>query len=73
MSTKAHRATFTFTGSGGVGKLHFRCALDGGGFKKCTSPKGYLKVKPGKHTFAVEAIDARGQVDRSPAKRTFSV
>jgi len=41
-------------------------------FRPCASPKK-LKAKLGKHTFAVRAIDAAGNVDPTPATRTFKV
>jgi len=32
-----------------------------------------VRVKPGKHRFKVRAIDAAGNVDRTPAKARFKV
>jgi CSLREA domain-containing protein len=49
----------------------FQCKLDRKRFKACTSPKTY-KVKPGKHTFRVKAIDLAGNVG-VPATRKFRV
>jgi hypothetical protein len=51
----------------------FKCKLDRKKFRKCRSPKTYHGVKPGKHTFKVEAIDADGNVDKTPAKDKFVV
>lgn len=51
----------------------FQCKLDRKPFKKCSSPKTYKKVKPGKHVFRVRAIDKAGNVDPTPAKRKFTV
>jgi hypothetical protein len=51
----------------------FKCKLDRKKFRKCRSPKTYHGVKPGKHTFKVEAIDADGNVDKTPAKDKFTV
>jgi hypothetical protein len=45
----------------------FKCKLDHKKFHKCKSPKTYHGVAPGKHTFKVEAIDADGNVDPTPA------
>jgi hypothetical protein len=50
----------------------FQCKLDKGAFRACSSPKAY-KVKPGRHTFRVRAIDAAGNVDETPAVRKVRV
>jgi hypothetical protein len=68
-----HSATMRFTGSGGTGKLKFRCRLDKGRFRACRSPKRYTKLKPGRHTVSVEAVDSAGAVDPTPAKLGFSI
>jgi hypothetical protein len=45
----------------------FRCAVDGQALKvPCASPYT-VRVKPGKHSFQVQAIDQAGNVDASPA------
>lgn len=64
------KAKFTFE-SDEAGST-FACKLDEKAFKACSSPKVY-KVKPGKHTFQVRAIDAAGNGDSSPAKARFKV
>jgi hypothetical protein len=51
----------------------FKCKLDHKKFHKCKSPKTYHGVAPGKHTFKVEAIDADGNVDPTPAKDKFKI
>ena len=48
----------------------FECALDGGAFTACTSPLK-LKVKVGKHTVLVRAVDAVGNIDATPARVRF--
>jgi hypothetical protein len=40
---------------------------------RCRSPQRYRHLRKGRHTFQVVAIDHRGTVDRTPAKRRFSV
>jgi hypothetical protein len=44
----------------------FMCKLDRKGFAPCTPPKT-VRVKPGKHTFQVEAIDPSANADPTPA------
>jgi Fe-S cluster biogenesis protein NfuA len=72
-SSAKRRATFDFSGSGGVGRLHFQCMLDSGGWKTCASPKTYPGLSRGRHTFQVRAIDSRGKADPTPAKLAFTI
>jgi hypothetical protein len=46
----------------------FMCSLDGQGYVPCGSPTEYGELSPGWHTFAVQATDAAGNVDPSPAQ-----
>jgi uncharacterized repeat protein (TIGR01451 family) len=66
-STKA-RATFRFTASEAGS---FQCSLDGKAYAPCASGRTY-RVKVGKHTFRVRAVDAVGNLDASPASYTFT-
>jgi hypothetical protein len=69
-------ATFTFTGSDNVtapGSLSFQCQLDGGGFSACTSPRVYTGLSDGTHTFRVQAVDAAGNTDPTPASFTWAI
>jgi hypothetical protein len=66
-----NHATFFFSASE-VG-ASFRCSLDGGAFVACNSPKQYLELAEGSHTVAVGAVDALGNMDSTPASRTFEV
>ena len=40
----------------------FACELDGGGFHPCSSPQSYDGLAEGSHTFAVQAVDAAGNL-----------
>ena len=51
----------------------FDCKLDKTAFKACTSPRKYKHLDQGKHTFQVEATDAAGNTDKTPAKFKFKV
>jgi len=51
----------------------FECRLDGGGYYACTSPKEYTGLANGPHTFDVQAKDAAGNVDPTPAAYTWIV
>ena len=62
------RLTFSSNDTG----AHFQCQLDGGAFAACTSPVDYSGLADGAHTFRARAIDAAGNVDPTPATRTFT-
>ena len=51
----------------------FECAVDGAPFGPCSPPLALTALAPGLHTVAVRASDAAGNVDATPASRTWSV
>ncbi|MDD5222961.1 MAG: fibronectin type III domain-containing protein [bacterium] len=59
-------ATFAFNSLPEIG-LSFECQIDSGGYSACTSPKIYLGLYEGSHTFDVRAIDLAGNKDPTPA------
>ena len=71
VKTKKKKAKVKFSFSSDVAGATFQCKLDKGAFAPCTSPKTY-KVKPGRHTFSVEAV-APGGTDATPATFSFKV
>jgi trimeric autotransporter adhesin len=65
------KATFRFASS--EQGSTFVCKLDRKRFKRCTSPKTYKKLKPGKHVFRVKARDRAGNVDATPKVKRFRI
>jgi hypothetical protein len=68
--TKKRKATFEFSSS--EPGSSFNCQVDKGPLTVCSSPFT-VKVKRGKHTFRVQALDAAGNVDGSPASDDWKV
>ena len=63
--TNATSASFVFTAT--EAGSNFECALDGGAYAACVSPKTYSGLSEGSHDFRVRAIDAAGNADTTPA------
>jgi parallel beta helix pectate lyase-like protein/thrombospondin type 3 repeat protein len=51
----------------------FQCRLDGSSWGACTSPRSYSSLALGAHTFDVRATDGAGNVDPTPASRSWTV
>ena len=64
-------ATFQF--SSNEGGASFQCQLDGGAFSACSSPATYNSLGQGPHTLNVRAVDPAGNVDTTPASRSWTV
>ena len=62
--------TFTFSSQPGTS---FECKLDSGSYAPCSSPKTTSHLTDGSHTFSVRAKDSAGNIDPTPASRTFTV
>jgi CSLREA domain-containing protein len=71
ISRAKHRAVFSF--SSNEAGARFQCKLDGQAYANCTTPKGYTGLANGSHTFRVRAIDRAGNVDPTPAARSFTI
>ncbi len=69
--TTATAAQFSFTAS--EPGSTFACKLDAAGWSPCTSPQSYTALAVGAHQFSVRATDAAGNVDATPATRSWSV
>lgn len=65
-------ATFAFDGAGAA---RYECRVDGAPFAPCSgdTTHGVSGLALGGHTFEVRAVDAAGNVDASPAQRTWTV
>jgi hypothetical protein len=64
-------ASFAF--SSNEASATFACSLDGAPFSSCTSPTSYTGLADGSHSFAARATDAAGNLDATPATRTWTV
>jgi hypothetical protein len=69
VTTASASFTFSSTETGSS----FQCNLDGAAFTSCTSPASYSALANSSHTFSVRAIDAAGNIDPTPATRTWTV
>jgi hypothetical protein len=68
--TRNRTAGFQFTST--TAGATFECSLDGAPYASCTSPATY-RVRRGRHSVAVRAVDADGNVDSTPATATWRV
>lgn len=68
-STVSSAPNFVF-GSPDSDLLRFECRLDGGSWSTCTSPR--TESATGSHLFEVRAVDLAGQVDGTPAARSYT-
>jgi hypothetical protein len=66
-----HTATFSFASSEAGSR--FECSLDDGPFVACSSPFTTARLDGGRHTLAVRAIDAAGNVDPTSAVYVFQI
>lgn len=66
-------ATFEFMSADAGPGATFQCSLDNAPFTSCTSPKSYTNLPMATHTFAVRVTDGVGNVDPTPATRTWVV
>ena len=71
--TKGTKAFFTFAAS--VASATFECQVDTGAYKPCASPFKVKtkKLKKGKHTLTVRAVQPAGNADPTPSTFKFKV
>ncbi len=70
-TVSSRKATFKFNAS--QASSTFLCSLDGARFKSCSSPKTYQDLSKGSHTFRTKAKDPAGNLDPTPAERTWRI
>jgi hypothetical protein len=70
-TTSSTTATFTFSADDAAAT--FQCSLDGSAFAACTSPRTFSGLGEGSHTFEVRAVDSSGNIDATPASRSWTV
>jgi hypothetical protein len=68
--TSSRLAAFSFVAD--QPNVHFQCKLDKPAFKPCRSPFK-RRVKPGRHSFQVRAVDSAGKADLTPANYRWLV
>ena len=70
-ATTDSQPSFTFAST--EGGSSFECRVDGNGFQPCSSPFQAPALTLGPHTFEVRATDSAGNLDETPAARSFEV
>lgn len=71
--TRLRRPVFRFTDATEQPGTKFFCRVDNQRWANCTSPLKLKKLKLGRHTFSVKAVNAVGMPSASPVKRKFKV
>ncbi|MBJ7353725.1 MAG: hypothetical protein JHC98_02785 [Thermoleophilaceae bacterium] len=69
--TNSTTGTFSFTAT--EGSSTFECVIDSDPIGSCTSPKSYVGLSEGSHTFQVRATDQYGNIDLTPASYTWTI
>ncbi|MGE5527305.1 MAG: PKD domain-containing protein [Methanosarcina sp.] len=73
-TTPNRHPTFTYAGEPETDTSSFECQLDDHGFEACSvDGREFSHLGEGPHVFAVRAVDPYGNVDPTPATRSFIV
>ena len=70
-TSSLRRAMFRFTATNQ--HATFQCDLDGRAWRRCKSPMTYSSLARAPHRFSVRALDAKHEIDPTPAARTWRV
>jgi hypothetical protein len=68
-----HRPRATFVLDANEDSVTYECSLDGNAFRVCATTVVYRGLAAGEHTFLARARDVAGNVDRTPARREWTV
>ena len=71
--TRKRRAVFRFVDATGQPGTRFICKRDRRRWRSCRSPARMKRLRPGKHRFAVKAVNAAGTWQARPIRRKFKV
>ena len=69
-TTTSRTATFVVLGDS---RSRFQCRLDAAPFTACRAPLTFTGLAAGAHTFRARAVDLAGNVDPTPATRTWTI
>jgi concanavalin A-like lectin/glucanase superfamily protein len=72
-ASQSTAATFSFVSPDAGAGATFQCSLDGAAFTACSSPQAYSGLPEAAHSFAVRVRDAVGNLDPTPATRSWTV
>lgn len=71
--TRLRRPSFRFLDATGQPGTRFFCRVDRQRWAACSSPTKLRKLRLGRHSFSVKAVNAIGTAGASPVKRAFKV
>jgi hypothetical protein len=71
--TRKRKVVFRFVDSTEQPGTKFLCKVDRKHWKECGSPDTLKRLNPGRHVFAVKAVNAVGTAELAPQKRAFRV
>lgn len=70
---RSHGTTAIFAFSASPVGARFRCKVDDGHFAPCRSPRSYMHMSSGRHTFKLTAVDASGAPIGKPLMYSWRV